>query len=119
MNKRLRFAAARKARIEARYPRDEVPQWQIAQTIPLNDYDSEVDWEYRIHPDDEHLQYGPISTVLRERVIQGDPWFEGFALAMNYVRYRWASYGFSYSSSLVDDLTTLLILAEFLADEGL
>ena len=72
---------------------------------------------YRIHPEDEHLQYGPISTALREMAED----------------YSWNSSWQHYAAHAVEDRFTLLdrqhcetdyplfylILAEFLADEGL
>ena len=74
----------------------------------------------RIHPDDEHLQYGPISTALRE--MAEDPAF-------------WTSkcWKWSIASSAAGEFNVYLdawrcepdyplfylILAEFLADEGM
>ena len=55
---RLLHAAARGARIEALYPRKWIPLTHIS-LVP-NSYAK------RIHPDDEHLAYGPVSTALRE-----------------------------------------------------
>ena len=74
----------------------------------------------RIHPDDEHLQYGPISTALRE--MAEDPAF-------------WTSkcWKWSIANSAANEFTVYfdsrtgepdyplfyLFLAEFLADEGM
>ena len=95
-NCRQNFAAARGARI----------QIFVAET--------------RIHPDDEHLQYGPISTALRE--MAEDPAF-------------WTSkcWKWSIANSAANEFTVYfdsrtgepdyplfyLFLAEFLADEGM
>ena len=55
---RLLHAAARGARIED----DGVGAWSESRFVHLVG----SDWEYRIHPDDAHLQYGLISGALRE-----------------------------------------------------
>ena len=81
-------------------------------------------WSYddgdRIHPADEHLQYGPISTALREmaehaRAEIQPSWEMGLAnfSANNFIDYydwRWCE---------PDYPLFYLILAEFLADEGM
>jgi hypothetical protein len=56
---RLLHAAARGARIQT----NDRGGWLDAAYIPTADYKGD---DFRIHPDDEHLQYGPISTALRE-----------------------------------------------------
>jgi len=69
---RLLFAAARGARIEPPqsyvyhlgYILGGVTQYTVYWKL-LDDEDC------RIHPDDEHLQYGPISTALREIGLTG------------------------------------------------
>jgi hypothetical protein len=64
-------------------------QWQTSAQLVFED----TMRRYRIHPADEHLQYGPISTALREMAFdfwQGKPDYSWF----------------------------FLILAEALADEG-
>jgi hypothetical protein len=90
-NCRQNFAAARGARI----------QIFVAET--------------RIHPDDEHLQYGPISTALREIALTGDykddtiPYFTfGIEREDNY-----------WESTADQRRVFCLILAEALADSGL
>jgi hypothetical protein len=55
---RLLFAAARGARIE--YKLWGTDKWAEKEAWGLSDTT-----EYRIHPKDAHLQYGPISTALR------------------------------------------------------
>ena len=95
-NRRLLFASARGARVRI------------------------FEYETRIHPDDEHLQYGPISTALRE--MAEDPAF-------------WTSkcWKWSIANSAANEFTVYfdsrtgepdyplfyLFLAEFLADEGM
>jgi hypothetical protein len=108
---RLLHAAARGARIQYRSPVDH--KWKANFFLPnfLNDS------LYRIHPDDEHLQYGPISTALRE-MAEDYSWnprdAEERALALVVAR---------QFQACLDDETDFelfyLILAEFLADEGM
>jgi hypothetical protein len=76
---------------------------------------------YRIHPNDEHLAYGPISTALRERAGEKHPPKEDFmydvmaGIVPNYIEGDWAA---RYENLLHRSLF-LLFLAEFLADEGM
>ena len=78
------------------------------------------EYETRIHPDDEHLQYGPISTALREMAEDPALWTSKC--------WKW-----SVASSAAGEFNVYLdawrcepdyplfylILAEFLADEGM
>lgn len=116
---RLLFAAARGARVE--------------QTVHYNKWTPGVDlgllrWhpeKCRIHPDDEHLQYGPISTAVREKAettnsslaysVQG---YMELAAICEYTPVTRGSDWADCWSSLHRSLF-LLILAEALADEGL
>ena len=105
---RLLFAAARGARMQR---------------------SAASDWEYRIHPDDAHLQYGPISTALRNGNGDGD--YQRIAVRVDdmptlaieaaivtgyagTLRQQWRTNKDPLTRSLF-----LLILAETLADEGL
>ena len=107
---RLLFAAARGARIQADYQ----GVWSGVSGIHLG----KTPHDYRIHPDDEHLQYGPVSTALRE--MAEDPkhnssWeqFLANSAANEFTEsfyYRWGE---------PDYPLFYLILAEFLADSGL
>ena len=107
---RLLQAAARGARIQSRWV-DET-QWQTTGQLVLVD-DMRY---YRIHPADEHLQYGPISTALREMAADNS-WnpnvYRVLAVA--------AANEFQvYLGGVRDDYPLYyLFLAEFLADEGL
>ena len=106
---RLLHAAARGARIKVLYQRVWIPLTHISLT--LNPY------TYRIHPEDAHLEYGPISTALREMAED----------------YSWNPSWEHYAAHAVEDRFTLLdrqhcetdyplfylFLAEFLADEGM
>lgn len=119
---RILFAAARGARIQYRSPVEH--KWKANFFLPncLNDS------LYRIHPKDEHLQYGPISTELRD----GDGEFQRFYIIdsehmPNFV-IRCAIFA-KYANNMMhewqqnkDRLTRslfLLFLAEALADEGM
>ena len=109
---RLLHAAARGARIED----NGEGVWSESRFVHLVG----GDWEFRIHPDDANLQYGPISTALRE--MAEDPAF-------------WTSkcWKWSIANSAANEFTVYfdsrtgepdyplfyLILAEFLADEGM
>jgi hypothetical protein len=80
---------------------------------------TDSDYEYRIHPDDEHLQYGPISTALRELAVQG------LVLEIKtdwefMARYYFTDIAWEKVPHDVDHRSLfLLILAEALADEGM
>ena len=111
---RLLFAAARGARIQINGFTSQSAQW----------YDS-IKWSamhesvLRIHPDDEHLQYGPISTALRE--MAANP---GYELAHTDEFGTWSLLYKDWCNcrdfaSERDVSLLLLILAEALADEGL
>lgn len=112
---RLLFAAARGAKMQTKWV-DSGAQWQTTGQLVLVD-DMRY---YRIHPADAHLQYGPISTALREmaedaRAENQPSWEMGLAnfSANNFIDYydwRWCE---------PDYPLYYLILAEFLADEGM
>jgi hypothetical protein len=117
---RLLFAAARGARIQTDYQNS----WIAAAYIPTADY---TRYDFRIHPDDEHLAYGPISTALRD--CDGDfQWVYIDSEHMHDLAIRCAIFA-NYAHNMLhewqqnkDRLTRslfLLILAEALADEGM
>jgi hypothetical protein len=111
---RLLFAAARGARIQHLYykHRDEDSNWEATRSFEIG---SNIH-DYRIHPDDEHLQYGPISTALRIFGMGGDdPYTLSSLLALNAYMYEKTCH---FGNELANRLF-LLILAEALADEGL
>ena len=117
---RLLFAAARGARIQINGFTATIPSWYDS-----HKWSSMHESVLRIHPDDEHLQYGPISTALRERAettnaslaysVQG---YMELAAVCDYTPSTrgsdWADCWSAQHRSLF-----LLILAEALADEGL
>ena len=123
---RLLFAAARGARIQRQHFKDPAWLWEKARLLLLLDPETtDSDYVWRIHPEDEHLQYGPISTALRERAettnaslaysVQG---YMELAAVCDYTPSTrgsdWADCWSAQHRSLF-----LLILAEALADEGL
>ncbi len=80
---------------------------------PLRETDGE-----RIHPEDEHLQYGPISTALRKKAenntwCSGWEWFLAEAAAKEFTEF------FDSRITEPDYPLFYLILAEALADEGM
>jgi hypothetical protein len=114
---RLLHAAARGARIQEKTYILSIPavknRWAtIAAYIPTADYKGD---EYRIHPDDAHLQYGPISTALRDVAMTGDCG----DYEIPYCRFVIEKEDI-YSESTEDERSMfLLFLAEALADEGM
>ena len=109
---RILFAAARGARIEALYQRCWIPLTHIS--LEPNAH------AYRIHPDDAHLQYGPISTALREMAEHNrsdirPSWEQGLS---NFAANQFTEY-FDSRQGEPDYPLFYLILAEFLADEGM
>ena len=110
---RLLFAAARGARIQATL----AGQWL---TSPL--YDALYPYHNvnrRIHPDDEHLQYGPISTAMHEFAKRSNEDFVELGPTVTYIDWSvdlWEDVG---QADALHYSLFLLILAEALADEGL
>lgn len=109
---RLLHAAARGARIED----NGEGVWSESRFVHLVG----GDWEFRIHPDDEHLQYGPISTALREMAEHNrsdirPSWEQGLS---NFAANQFTEY-FDSRQGEPDYPLFYLFLAEFLADSGL
>ena len=113
---RLLFAAARGAWIQATL----AGQWS---TSPL--YEAlrpSYNENRRIHPEDEHLQYGPISTAvleveMRELMSSQFPVVAVHAAIACGLDSEWVVTW--RTQGVGDRATALLILAEALADEGL
>ena len=80
-------------------------------------------YNYGIHPDDAHLQYGPISTALRGAAAQDFSIYEEHRKVYTYAAFEMAdTYETSWQQKYEHDhqrVLFLLILAEALADEGL
>ena len=121
---RLLFAAARGARLQTAilaWGTDKHIGWDDDIDIPVGVLGRADPTFIRIHPDDKHLQYGPISTVLREdagdiQVKRKDIVCDTLGGVAPYaVEPNWRS---NCNDELHRSLF-LLILAEALADEGL
>ncbi len=111
---RLLHAAARGARIQSRWV--DGTQWQTTcQFMFVDDMRC-----YRIHPDDQYLQYGPISTALREMAEHNrsdirPSWEQGLS---NFAANQFTEY-FDSRQGEPDYPLFYLFLAEFLADSGM
>lgn len=112
---RLLFAAARGARIQKTNVDGE---WRPTLEAPLIDT-SECAFSWRIHPDDLHLQYGPISTALREYAETGKTQYTLTAMLAMAAYNHEKEYPFILASEWPHAALFALILAEALADEGL
>ena len=108
---RILFAAARGARIECWL----LPQKKWIPAIAVRVADG-LHIDYRIHPNDAHLQYGPISTALREMAAN---------VSWKRCSYRVLAiaavneFQFYLGGGREDYPLFYLFLAEFLADEGM
>ena len=93
---------------------DSGEQWQTTGQIVLVD-DMRY---YRIHPADEHLQYGPISTALRDMAEDDGTWRTD--LRWNIAHIVANEFNDYYDWQCEPDYPLFyLFLAEFLADEGM
>jgi hypothetical protein len=112
---RLLFAAARGARIEAL---DKNLGWILSSHCPLAM--SNDTRPYRIHPDDEHLAYGPVSTALREMAAYPPSIVEIiFPVQRHYLNvYKYSDEMYMWADDLHKSLM-LLLVAEALVDEGM
>ena len=122
---RLLHAAARGARIQAL---DKNLGAILSSHAPLELSNDKR--PYRIHPDDEHLQYGPISTELRKAAeniaekmyLQDLLGHFGIAAIDDYLS-RSDEFGYCWDKAMnataMQKQLFLLILAECLADEGM
>ena len=111
---RILFAAARGARIEKPYPNSVVSDpvvWVQTKFVCTAFGDLQ-----RIHPDDEHLQYGPISTELR-KMAADDSWNPSFQRVLAVAAAN--AFRVYFGGSRENYPLFYLILAEFLADEGM
>lgn len=112
MNSRLLHAAARGARIQVL-----CDEWEEDRCVMVWDLQT-GQCDYRIHPSDEHLAYGPVSTALRGMAIDIRRPTEDL-----YWRMARDCYLIALGSEWPDDENhrgmCLLILSEILADEGL
>lgn len=111
---RLKFARARGARIQFEFD----DKWNNISTPGFY-----PGCRYRVHPNDEHLQYGPISAAFRDLALFTDaaelP--EIAEIFMGLVSKNW-QLNIGLGPVDTDDLTcdfARLFVAEYLADEGL
>ena len=119
---RLLHAAARGARIQAL---DKNLGAILSSHAPLELSNDKR--PYRIHPDDAHLQYGPISTALREisqqdiHYLQDSTGVYEQAAIEDYAAYGELGYCWdkAMNATAMQKQLFLLILAEALADSGL
>lgn len=112
---RLLFATARGARVQREQLKHNAHEtwWE---DVPIQ---WGLDDELRIHPDDEALQYGPISSALRNFANHG--WFPDSLsglMAEEVFKYE-AGYVFHPGVSGEHLANLALLMAEALADEGL
>ena len=110
---RLLHAAARGAKMQTKWV-DSGAQWQTTGQLVLVD-DMRY---YRIHPADEHLQYGPISTALRDMAEDDGTWRTD--LRWNIAHTVANEFNDYYDWQCEPDYPLFyLFLAEYLADEGM
>ena len=110
---RLLHAAARGAKMQTKWV-DSGAQWQTTGQLVLVD-DMRY---YRIHPDDAHLQYGPISTALRDMAEDDGTWRTD--LRWNIAHIVANEFNDYYDWQCEPDYPLFyLFLAEYLADEGM
>lgn len=110
--RRLLFAAARGARLQVMAGNTWYGITQIY--MPFRRDARSI----RIHPDDLHLQYGPISSALRKMAINGDV----YAAEIPYIQGYWdftREEAYTFIEQKTHRSLFLLILAEALADSGL
>lgn len=114
-NKRLKFAFARGARIQWHSGAD---GWlRAAPPTWLSEF------THRIHPDDAHLEYGPLSSTIREEIINGiqlhtisDFYVMATDIATELIGGRDV---YVHCVEPLDFQMVDMLLAEVLADEGL
>jgi hypothetical protein len=113
---RILFAAARGARIETQYQYPK-KKWGAVAGIRTDHF-----YLYRIHRDDVHLQYGPISTALHELELweleeDNVPSLAIHSLLACRLDSDWLMTW--YQQDIGERALAILIMAEALADEGL
>ena len=111
---RLLFAAARGARIQLKSLLNE-GLWQTTDFAPTV---QNTAYTGRIHPDDLHLAYGPISTALRKQVATLEEEPAGIPYIQGFWDFTWEE-AHTFDTNVMHRSLFLLILAEALADEGL
>ena len=112
------MAAARGARIQELERWRGGCQWRSLSSVYLYQL-TDNNINYRIHPDDEHLRFGPISTALREMAKTGkEPYTLVGLLAKVAVNHE-RDFPLIFADEWDQNVLFLLILSEALAEEGL
>lgn len=121
---RLKFAYARGARIQV--PKGAVMWLSDPNSGPWTTVNMpfwSLSQKFRIHPDDAHLEYGPLSSSLRESVINYAHEEQSKLIAAKYACGALGIDAFMVFRSPADTIEELdmflLFCAELLADEGL
>jgi len=129
---RLKFAWARGARIQYWNPRcygwKERATFEESGDYPWTNAEDTTNWFHpwyahcpkRIHPDDEHLAYGPVATAFRDMALFTDYTDDLPEIVTLFEDLAGSNYLLEGSSTdnVVTDFTRLFF-AEYLADEGL
>jgi hypothetical protein len=109
---RILFAVARGARVQSLAMWRGGCVWETPNTIHIQTLKT-PSLDYRLHPDDEHLQYGPLSTALREAALTGKH------VSSNAAWGALVDIDANAGGPLGDDRELfLLIVSEYLADQG-
>ena len=109
---RILFAAARGARVQVLGKNINEFWWNTLDFSKMHSHD------YRIHPEDAHLEYGPISTELRKEALS-EFWSARWIVADAFVQDYISDYDADVIHNFTDSRTFLLLLSEALADEGM
>jgi hypothetical protein len=121
---RILFAAARGARIQVSSYHI---LWSDTDVIVTNKQDPRI-IEYRIHPEDLHLEYGPVSNMIHclglseymRKELIGMYQLNPLGLALIKIDFYYADIcAFDACTNHKQKALFLLLLAEALADEGL
>lgn len=123
-NDRLKFAWARGARLETWRPYGTFERRE-AHWSDLGGWASSTSHmehcQHRVHPDDAHLEYGPISSAMRDRAIydeMSDEAAAGYLLVKDCVPRGIISLEEMDTAQTIMGMFALFA-AEYLADEGL
>ena len=110
--KRHLMAAARGARLQRKHYSGKL--W-----LPAPNANEQDAYELRVHPEDQHLEYGPISKALIAYAVTAQ-WPRGMSgeLAASVFRFE-QDFPFALASEWKHAQTFALLLAEVFADEAL
>lgn len=118
---RIRFAAARGATIQYNGGGEGQPDDWYACSLPGYYF---ADGRWRIHPDNEPLQYGPLSAALIKNVADGNVInsnvrHEIMLMCAEDLMAEYLGFNWWHGLTDIEDDMTRLFFAEYLADEGL